>query len=258
METEFAPASSSLELHLESFDGPLYLLLDLARRQQVDLARISVAALAEQYVAAIANLEKIDIARAVDWLVMAAWLTWLKSRLLLPKNLPETQEAERAAQILTDRLTTLERVRAVTAWLDAQPQLGRDVFAHGRMELSAAQPAAMDYLDLFEACLSVAQQLQGRPLVQYRPPLPRTLWTAAHAMLHMREVLEAKPAGCDLIKILPAFPAQMPDREFHIRSALASTLIATLELTRNGEVMAEQEENFGPIHVRPAMIRVGL
>ncbi len=258
MDEAFAPSPGSLELHLESFDGPLYLLLDLARRQQVNLARISVTQLADQYVAAITGLEKVDISRAIEWLVMAAWLTWLKSRLLLPKSLPETQEAEKAAQVLTDRLTALERVRLVTAWLEDRPQLGRDTFQRGRLEPVAGPPATMEYLDLFEACLAVVQEDQGRPALQYKPPSPRALWTLAYAMQHMLTVLKEKPAGCNMMSFLPGFPAKMPDREFHIRSAVASTLLATLELTRDGIVQVDQNENFGQINVAPAMIDVGL
>ncbi|GLR68221.1 segregation/condensation protein A [Acidocella aquatica] len=253
-----APSTGSLELHLESFDGPLYLLLDLARRQQVDLARISVTELADQYVAAITELDKIDIGRAIEWLVMAAWLTWLKSRLLLPKSLPETQEAEKAAQVLTDRLTALERVRLVTAWLEDRPQLGHDTFVRGWPRAPAGPPAASEYLDLFEACLSVVQEQQGRLAAQYKPSGPRTLWTPAYAMQRITAVLKEKTTGCSLMRFLPSFPDGMPDREFHIRSAVASTLIATLELTRDGTVEVTQKESFGPIHVRPAMIDLGL
>jgi segregation and condensation protein A len=253
----FAPSPGSLELHLESFDGPLYLLLDLARRQQVNLARISVTQLADQYVAAITELDKVDVSRAVEWLVMAAWLTWLKSRLLLPKSLPETQEAEKAAQVLTDRLTALERVGLVTAWLEDRPQLGRDTFERGRPEAPAVVPAAMDYLDLFEACLSVVQGHQARTTGTYKPS-PRPLWTPAYAMKRIQEVLEQKRFGCNMMRFLPGFPEEMPDREFHIRAAVASTLIATLELTRDGIVLADQKENFGPIHVEPAITMIDL
>ncbi len=257
MDKAFAPSPGSLELHLENFDGPLYLLLDLARRQQVNLARISVTQLADQYVAAITALDKIDIGRAIEWLVMAAWLTWLKSRLLLPKSLPETQEAEKAAQVLTDRLTALERVRLVTAWLEDRPQLGRDTFERGRPEAPAGAPATMDYLDLFEACLSVVQGHQARTTDTYKTS-PRPLWTPAYAMKRILEVLEEKRIGCNMMRFLPGFPEEMPDREFHIRAAVASTLIATLELTRDGITQVDQKETFGPIHVEPAVMMIDL
>ena len=251
MDDDFSAAPQTFQLHLDGFDGPLDLLLDLARRQQVNLARISISTLADQYVDAISGVEKIDVGRAVEWLVMAAWLTWLKSRLLLPKNLAETQEAEQAAQVLTDRLAALDRVREVTAWLDARPQLGRDIFQRGATETWSGAVATADYLALVEACLSILQERQGRPLEQYRPPPRRTLWTPAHALVHMQARFRDEPQGGNFLRLLPGFPAEMPDREFHIRSAVASTLIATLELARAGHVMVEQDEIFGPITVAP-------
>jgi segregation and condensation protein A len=122
-------------VQLDGFAGPLDLLLDLARRQQVDLTQISVLALVDQYLAAIDRLGAgaTRLTRAADWLVMAAWLTWLKSRLLLPHAAPE---AARAAGALVDRLAQMERVRALAAWLDARPQLGRDFYPRGAPEIS--------------------------------------------------------------------------------------------------------------------------
>lgn len=249
MADDFVPAPETFQLHLDGFDGPLSLLLDLARRQQVDLAHISISTLVDQYVDAISSVDKVDVGRAAEWLVMAAWLTWLKSRLLLPKNLAETKEAEQAAQVLTDRLAALDRVRAVTAWLDARPQLGRDIFGRGQTETWSDAVVTADYQALFEACLSVLQERQGRPLEQYRPMPPRTLWTPAHALVHMQGKFLEEPQGGSFLRLLPGFPASLPDRAFHIRSAVASTLIATLELARAGHITAQQDETFGPIKV---------
>jgi segregation and condensation protein A len=145
----------------------------------------------------------------------------------------------------------LDRVREVAAWLDARPQLGRDVFERGQPETWSGAVVTADYLALVEACLAVLQERQGRPLEQYRPPPPRTLWTPAHALIHMQARFLEEPLGCSFMRLLPGFPAGMPDREFHIRSAMASTLIATLELARAGQVTVEQDEIFGPINVAP-------
>ena len=113
MDEDIALSPEALQLHLEGFEGPLDLLLDLARRQRVDLAKISIVTLVDQYVAAVSAADRVNLPRAVEWLVMAAWLTWLKSRLLLPKEMEGSDEAEQASGVLADRLADLERVRGV-------------------------------------------------------------------------------------------------------------------------------------------------
>src|SRR5690242_4069428 len=130
---ETAPGPDSLVLRLEGFEGPLDLLLDLARSQKLDLARISILALVDQYLAVIEGARRVRLELAADWLVMAAWLTWLKSRLLLPAG-TEAEEGEEAAGVLAARLQELEMIRTVAAWLGSRPQLGQDVFARGAPE----------------------------------------------------------------------------------------------------------------------------
>ena len=122
--------TEALVLHLEGFDGPLDLLLELARAQKVDLAKISILALVEQYLAVIEGARRVRLELAADWLVMAAWLTWLKSRLLVPQ-LGEPEDAETAAEILQARLIDLQAMRQAAAWLGQRPQLGWDCFARG-------------------------------------------------------------------------------------------------------------------------------
>ncbi|HEY1931486.1 MAG TPA: ScpA family protein [Acetobacteraceae bacterium] len=147
MDEDIALSPEALQLHLVGFEGPLDLLLDLARRQRVDLAKISIVTLVDQYIAAVSAADRVNLPRAVEWLVMAAWLTWLKSRLLLPKEMEGSDEAEQAAGVLADRLADLERVRAVADWLEARPQLGRDMFERGRPELGIAGRATRPRID---------------------------------------------------------------------------------------------------------------
>ena len=127
-------APASLVLRLDGFEGPLDLLLELARAQKVDLARISILALVEQYLAVIEGARALRLELAADWLVMAAWLAWLKSRLLVPETAEAVEEGAMAAEALADRLRALEVVRAAAGWLGARPQLGLDVFARGAPE----------------------------------------------------------------------------------------------------------------------------
>src|SRR5580693_5383746 len=126
--------TDSLRVHLEGFEGPLDLLLDLARTQKVDLARISILALVEQYLAVIESARRVRLELAADWLVMAAWLAWLKSRLLLPTESAEAEDAEAAADILAARLRDLQAMRAASVWLGKRVQLGVDVFVRGAPE----------------------------------------------------------------------------------------------------------------------------
>src|SRR5947209_7255826 len=127
-------AEPQLMLSLDGFEGPLDLLLDLARGQKVDLARISILSLVEQYLAIIEGARRIRLELAADWLVMAAWLTWLKSRLLLPAGSEAAEEAEEAAEVLAARLEALEHVQRGARWLAIRPQLRHEVFARGAPE----------------------------------------------------------------------------------------------------------------------------
>jgi len=251
---DVAPSPETVHLRLDGFEGPLDLLLDLARRQRVDLARISILTLVEQYLLAVEKADRGDLSRAAEWLVMAAWLTWLKSRLLLPKDTEEAKQAEQAAQVLTERLAQLERVRRVTAWLEARPQLGRDMFERGRTQATPGPVAVADFATLFRACLDVLRGRRAKPEMPglYQPPR-RLFWTLPHAMAQMRAMLEEVPEGDDLLSFLPDLPSDIPDRAFHVRATIATTLLASLELARNTEAALQQEQPFGPITVQPAI-----
>jgi segregation and condensation protein A len=232
-------APASVQLRLDGFEGPLDLLLELARRQKVDLARISITILVDQYLHAITGNETLDLMQAADWLVMAAWLTWLKSRLLLPIDAEEAQEAERAQQVLTQRLAELEHVRYVADWMDGQPQLGWDTFERGTMEPSRSFVPVANYMMLLEACLSVFRADMGRPPHQ--------------AMTQIETMLGELPDGGDLLGFVPKLPAEMADREHAVRVAIASTLVAGLELAREGRVLLLQEASFALIAVQSAV-----
>jgi segregation and condensation protein A len=252
------PSPEALQLNLEGFEGPLDVLLDLARRQQVDLAQISIVTLVDQYLAAVATLDRLNLARAGDWLVMAAWLTWLKSRLLLPANETDAQDAKRAAQVLTDRLAKLEHVRATTSWLERQPQLGRDLFERGRPEPSPGVVVTVvnaDFLSLFEACLSVLKERYQRSRAAVYRPYHRAVWTPSMAITRMRTMLAEHPEGGDLLGFVPRLSPDQPHHAFRTRAAIASTLLAGLELARGAEVCLHQDVAFGPIAVGPRTAR---
>ena len=242
-------------LRLNGFEGPLDLLLHLARRQAVDLARVSVLDLADQYLLATADLRRVGLRRATDWLVMAAWLLWLKSRLLLPRSPKEAAEAEQAAAALSARLVQAEQVRAAVAALDAQPQLGRDAWERGgQSEPLAAGFAEPELVSLFRACLAA---LRRRQPADGGCPQPTPLWRLSDALALMRRRLGALPGeggtgGAALVRFLPHVAREPPGYALRCRAALASTLMASLELARAGEATLEQDDAWAPVSVRTA------
>jgi segregation and condensation protein A len=242
------PEPEALLLSLDGFEGPLDLLLDLARAQKVDLARISILSLVDQYLAIIEGARRIRLELAADWLVMAAWLAWLKSRLLLPSQAAGAEEGEQAADVLAARLRELEIMRAASLWLGARPQLRQDVFVRGAAEdltetdrsgLVADLPALLrGYLD---AARRVAMQRTYRPR-----QMALNFWTVQDAIRRLTATLGQMPAWTALEEFLPA---HLTGREH--RAAIASTLVASLEMARGGAVQIRQDEPFSPILLAP-------
>jgi segregation and condensation protein A len=240
-----AEAPDALLLKLDGFEGPLDLLLDLARAQKVDLARISIVALVDQYLAVIEGARRVTLELAADWLVMAAWLTWLKSRLLLPAEAAAAEEGEEAAGRLTERLRELQAMRTAAAWLGARPQLGQEVFARGAPEdftETDRSRLALDVPALVRAYLAALRRASAHR--RYRPT-PLTLWTVQDALARLRAMLGALPDWISLERFLPFGLVGRVEQ----RAALASTLVAGLELARNGALALRQDQPFGPVLV---------
>lgn len=239
-------------LHLEGFDGPMDLLLDLAERQRIDLGRMSVQALVEQFVAAMDRLVgRVALEQRADWLVLATRLVLLRSRLLFPTSPEEVATAERDAAAELRRLDTLSFIRAAASWLQARPQLGIDVFSRPPPEAPRPQGG---YVALMEACLVVLQGKAGRPGEAepvYRPALP-DLWRLPDALARIRAVLAKHPEGGDLLAFLPPIPSGDAQRPLKARAAIASTLMAGLELAKQGAVDLAQETPSAMIHFASA------
>jgi len=242
-----------LVLRLDGFEGPLDLLLELSRAQKVDLARISILELVEQFVAVVEGAAAVRLELAADWLVMAAWLAWLKSRLLLPAGTEAAEEAEGAADALAERLETLAAMRAAASWLGARPQLGHDVFARGGIEdfrefdrsrLSADMPG------LLRAYLAAIRRATGARTLRMEP---HTFWTVQDALERLSRLVGGLPSDGSIWASLDRFMPELtrPTPTQH-RAALASTLLAGLELARNGAILMRQDAPFGPILLRPA------
>jgi segregation and condensation protein A len=235
-------------LHLDGFDGPMDLLLDLAERQRIDLGRLSIVGLAQQFVAELeGRLRAVAIERRADWVVVAARLMQLRSKLLLPPD-PETaaEAGCDAARMLAD-LEEMHFIRPAAAALDARPQLGRDIFArpHGR------SPRVASYMALMEACLTIIQGRSGRPemVVEdvYRIA-SRDLWQVSDAIARILAQLDAVPAGGEMLDFVPELQ-EGPDRLLKVKAAVASTLLACLELAKDSELRVDQREIWGAIGV---------
>jgi segregation and condensation protein A len=240
-----AQTSESLLLKLDGFEGPLDLLLDLARAQKVDLAKISILSLVDQYLAVIEGARRVRLELAAEWLVMAAWLAWLKSRLLLPAGGHDDEEGEEAAERLTERLRALELIRAAAAWLNRRPLLGIDVFALGsREDLTEIDRSRLviDQSGFLAAYLRARRR--GTKVVVYQPR--KLSWfTVKDALDRLGSLLGRLPDWTSLERFLPDNLGDPIER----RAALSSTLIAGLELARDGKVRLRQERPFGPILV---------
>ena len=236
----------SLLLRLEGFEGPLDLLLDLARGQKMDLARISILSVVDQFLAVIEGARRVRLELAADWLVMAAWLAWLKSRLLLPAGTGASEEGELAAETLASRLRDLAAMREAAAWLGGRGQLGQDLFARGAPE---------DFFDIDRSRLIVdlPSLMRGyltalRRSGANRPYRPRalTLWSVQDALHRLGLLVGSLPDWSTLESFLPEALSDPLER----RAALASTLLAGLEMARFGAIRLRQEHDFGPILVR--------
>ena len=241
-------AGEALIINIEGFEGPLDVLLALARTQKVDLARISVLALAEQYLVFVAEVQKLRLELAADYLVMAAWLAYLKSKLLLPREEGREEEptGEELAARLAFRLMRLEAMRDAAGTLMTRKRLGRDVFARGRPEgvrtIRVRKYTAMIF-DLLKAYADQRKRTVKRVHVVPR----RTVWSIKEARDRL-EALIGKAAGewVQLDMFLQQYGA-VPDVA---RTARASSFGATLEMARDGLVELSQAEPFAPIYVR--------
>jgi segregation and condensation protein A len=251
-------AGGSPSLTLAGFRGPLDHLLTLARAHQIDLFDISLAALVEQLAAALRQAPAtMPLGQKADWVVMAAWLVQLRSRLLLPADAPAQQQAAAEADQFRVRLVALQDMQALGSWLERRPQLGRDVFARGQPEVfgvSVEAGQAVDVIEFLWASLVLfddPEQPETRPL--YRPR-PVELYAVAEARDRIRQRLAETPDGAPLDRFLPDPPETAENgalAKLRRRSAWSSTLIASLELAKQGEVKLGQGEDFEPIHVAP-------
>ena len=250
-------------LHLEGFDGPMDLLLDLAERQKINLGRMSVLALAEQFVDAMAKFgDRVPLERRADWLVMATRLVLLRARLLFPETPEVAAKAERDAATELRRLDDLAGLRAAAAWLGARPVLGQEVFARGapdQLGVWLETDHGVDVVAFLWASLALfeddADDVETE--ARYRPA-PPALYTVAEARARILQILGEGSDGAALERFLPKAPDtdmapgegdNPPLRRLRLSSAWATTFSASLELAKHGDVVLAQAEMFGAVHL---------
>ena len=233
-------------MDVEGYEGPLDLLLALARQQKVDLAKISILALANQYLEFIEAARKIRLELAADYLVMAAWLAFLKSRLLLPE-IPSADgpSAEEMATALANRLRRLEAIREASNRLMNRPQLNRDIFPRGDPEIIAEIRHTRFTATLFDLLTAYAAQRQQRVLATVHLA-KRTVWSLTEARAALERLVGMAQDWSRLDQYLLNYVVEPSQKA----TVFASSFAAALELVREGELELHQKEAFSPLYFR--------
>jgi len=243
---DFTVGSDELTLNLDGWEGPLDLLLSLARSQKVDLAQISILQLVDQYTSYIAGARALKLEVAADYLVMAAWLAYLKSCLLLPKDPEQDPSPEEVALRLQMRLQRLDAMREAGARLLGRDRVGRDVFVRGAPEgLRLVRKSAwqVSAFDLFAAYGMVKARTAPAMHVVHA----RQVMTLDEAIERVSKLIGHVIDWMDIESFLP-----MTDDPVFRRSALASSFVAALELARRGRIDIAQESAFAPLRIKTA------
>lgn len=248
-ESVAAGQGEAFVVDVDGFEGPLDLLLALARNQKVDLTRISILALADQYLAFIEAARRGRLELAADYLVMAAWLAYLKSRLLLPA--PPQQDgpsAEELAAAFTRRLRHLERIRRAAEELMARPQMGRDTFPRAVPEAPEPPRVYVYTATLYDLLTAYARQRQTQAL-SHVTLKTRAVWSLADARARLERLLGTEAVGewMRLDQFLLDYVAEPEQRA----TALASSFSASLEMVREGMLDIRQDAPFAPLWLRP-------
>ena len=244
--TPAARPSGELVVDLDGYEGPIDVLLRLAREQKVDLTKISILQLADQYLAFISEARRLSLEIAADYLVMAAWLAYLKSRLLLPEPAPDDEPSgPELAAALAFQLQRLEAMQQAGVRLMARPQLGRDVFARGAPEglrLVARPRYDVTLYELLKA-YGDGHRRGGGAVLEIRPA---ELYSMDDVLARLGKLVGKVPEWRSLMSFLPINlrPGLIG------RSAVAATFAASLELAKSGEVELRQDAAFGPIYLR--------
>src|SRR6478735_5704436 len=243
---EIADGEPALLVDFGDYEGPLDLLLTLARQQKVDLSKISILALADQYLTFIEAARKIRLELAADYLVMAAWLAYLKSRLLLPEPpTPDGPSAEEMATALANRLRRLAAIREAANRLMNRPQFQRDIFPRGNPESIAEIRHPKFTATLFDLLTAYSAQRQQRVLANVHLA-KRTVWSLSEARASLERLIGMADDWSCLDEYLLNYVVDPSQKA----TVFASSFAAALELVREGEMELNQKEAFAPLYFR--------
>ena len=244
------PPATAPRLSVAGFDGPLDALLEMARARKIDLATLSIAALIDAFntalQTALANRAGVRLEHWAGWTVTAATLTELWSRLMLPADSPEAKGAVAEAEALREQIASRTRMQAGADWLEQRLQLGQDVFRRGRPEVAAVRRGG-DLTALLRACLVVLTVPEEQAIALSPRRLP--FWTASDAIRRISGRLPELADAVSLAAFLPDIEPDAPHWVLRRRVALASTLVAGLELARTGALALDQDADWMPIQV---------
>tara|TARA_B100000945_G_scaffold313655_1_gene310066 strand:- start:720 stop:1481 length:762 start_codon:yes stop_codon:yes gene_type:complete len=240
--------TSKFNLLLNNYEGPIDLLLNLARNQKVDLSDISISELADQYIQFINQYRNIHIEIAADYLVMAAWLTYLKSRLLLPKE-EKTEEhtAEELEKALKYQLQRLEAFQNISKILYARPLINRDVFYGGSSKGLRIKYNINYTSNLFDLLKSYSQILKSKDQIKNLTIEYSELFSVDQALKRMKEMFGNITEWTNFLNIIPSM---IDSNNIINKSIVSSNFVASLELSKNGFIDVKQEETFGNIYLR--------
>lgn len=244
--SERASDDPQLVVDVDGFEGPLDLLLTLARSQKVDLTRISILALVEQYLAFVSDARLMRLELAADYLVMAAWLAYLKSRLLIPEQKDEDEPTgEELAAALAFRLQRLEAMRKAAEALMQRNRLGRDVFARGAPQALSVQRKSFWSATIYDLLTAYAAQRQRQSVTSVRVRL-RTVWSLQEARDLLSRLVGRMADWAPINSYLVDYLVDESERA----TVLASTFSASLEMVREGQLELRQSDPFAPIYLR--------
>ncbi len=248
-----ADVGQGLILDISGYEGPLHLLLELARQQKVDIARISILELSEQYLSFIKSAQDLRIELAADYLVMAAWLAYIKSRLILPRDEDETvmPEADELAAHLAFRLQRLEAMRRAAEGIMRLPKIGQQVFVRGNPEGLRSRTTPLWQANLFDILQAYGTSRSKAAIRNHKVPKPLVM-SLEEARTRLRRALKSVSVDSSdwtalesLLPITEELPEDIPKT-----SIKASSLVAGLELAKLGEIEIRQTGTFTPIFVR--------
>ena len=235
----------SFLVDISGFEGPLHLLLELSKKHKIDLKKIAIYELAEQYLNYVNQEQKLKIEIAADYLLMASWLVFLKSKLFLPIEVLEEETVDELTELLTQKLKNLEKIREFSSKIGKLEYLGRDFFSRGEPEVFSKTikvKYSSNLLDLLFAYSKISQAETKKPL---KISFERT-FTVEEALKRINKLIKDKNNWTSFDKFLP----EIKNNKADYKSAVSSSFVAALELAKSGQIDINQNENFSKIYLK--------